>query len=148
VQSIGLPPVASFVPLGGSSRYTLNSFQRLYRDFLQGPPPFHRRNTATIKQQSRPKSGTTIFLRHIAPHLHTVASCVRSGYHNHNTASFRFAATTFISSTNHLLLFVFCFVTRNSVEGRSTAFQPYYSYSPPFFQRLLLRSAIGFGSVR
>jgi hypothetical protein len=116
----------------GRSLCSVRQFQSVHPELVSGslswfslgfpsvPQTLH--STKKIAVPLKEKAGQLFFLRRSVPHLHTVTSCVRRGYYSHNTASFR-SATLLCS-------------------------QQYYVCRPLFFQRLLLRTAIGVGSVR
>jgi len=122
-QSSGLSVVVPFVPFGCSSRSCL--------------PPFHRHFTAQKNKAVQPKAGQPYFFR--CSFLIFTRSLPAFGRAYASTIPLHFV--TVIRSLNAPFHYA------ESSLFPFTAFQPYSVCRPQFFQRLLLRTAIGVGST-
>jgi hypothetical protein len=71
-------------------------------------------------------------LRRFVPHLHTFSTLRSAGLLH---PQYRFIPFRFLCVIQEPIYSITHFVTLSAVEGRSTAFQPYYVCRPLFFQR-------------
>ena len=73
----------------GNQAVSLRSFPLFRSAVSVGRTVLHFTDTSQHKKIRQQKNAALFFLLFV-PHLHTVSSCVRSGYYIHNTASFRY----------------------------------------------------------